>query len=156
MRSTTAGRVRADVNRVRHDVDATPDAVWNVLADGWLYPLWVVGATRMREVEDEWPEVGSKLHHSVGVWPLVLDDDTEVVECTPGRMLRLRARGWPGGEADVTLRLEERGAGTEVSIEEDIVDGPARYVPQPLRGLILRARNRETLQRLAWLAERRE
>lgn len=23
-------------------IEATPDQVWDVLADGWLYPLWVV------------------------------------------------------------------------------------------------------------------
>ena len=34
-------------------VHATPDQVWKVLADGWLYPLWVVGASRMREVDDD-------------------------------------------------------------------------------------------------------
>ena len=28
-----------------------PSAVWAVLADGWLYPVWVVGAARMREVD---------------------------------------------------------------------------------------------------------
>ena len=66
-------------------IRTTPDRVWDVLADGWLYPLWVVGATRMRAVDAGWPEVGSKLHHSVGVWPLVLDDNTEVLECEPGR-----------------------------------------------------------------------
>src|ERR1043165_7866722 len=55
-------------------VDATPDQVWSVLADGWLYPLWVVGASRMREVDDEWPEPGARLHHSVGTWPLLIDD----------------------------------------------------------------------------------
>ena len=47
-------------------VSATPEQVWDVLADGWLYPVWVVGASRMREVEDAWPAPGSKLHHSVG------------------------------------------------------------------------------------------
>lgn len=62
---------------------ATPEQVWGVLADGWLYPLWVVGASRMREVDDTWPAVGSKLHHSVGTWPALLDDTTEVVESTP-------------------------------------------------------------------------
>jgi len=25
-------------------IKATPEQVWDVLADGWLYPLWVVGA----------------------------------------------------------------------------------------------------------------
>ena len=27
-------------------VSATPEQVWEVLADGWLYPLFVVGASR--------------------------------------------------------------------------------------------------------------
>ena len=26
-----------------------------MLADGWLYPLFVVGASRMRDVDDDWP-----------------------------------------------------------------------------------------------------
>ena len=56
---------------------ATPEQVWAVLSDGWLYPVWV-GASRMREVDETWPEVGSKLHHSVGAWPLLIDDNTEV------------------------------------------------------------------------------
>ena len=34
-------------------IGTTPERVWDVLADGWLYPLWVVGASRMREVDDE-------------------------------------------------------------------------------------------------------
>ncbi|MDO9496445.1 MAG: SRPBCC family protein, partial [Nocardioides sp.] len=76
-------------------VQATPEQVWEILCDGWLYPLWVVGASRMRDVDDSWPEVGSKLHHSVGAWPALLDDNTEVEECRPLRMLRLRARAWP-------------------------------------------------------------
>ncbi len=76
---------------------ATPDEVWEVLADGWLYPLWVVGASRMREVDDEWPAPGARLHHSVGSWPLLIDDTTAVVECRPGALLELRARAWPGG-----------------------------------------------------------
>jgi uncharacterized protein YndB with AHSA1/START domain len=143
------------MNRVQQEVDAPPDDVWRVLADGWLYPLWVVGATRMRQVDDTWPEPGSKLHHSVGVWPLVIDDDTEVMESVPGHRLKLRARAWPGGEADVELRIEDRGAGSLVTIEEDLVEGPARFVPVPVRSPILQIRNRETLRRLAWLAERR-
>ena len=37
---------------------APPAAVWNVLSDGWLFPVWVVGASRMREVDDHWPPSG--------------------------------------------------------------------------------------------------
>lgn len=44
-----------DAVRISRDVDAPARAVWDVLADGWLYPLWVVGAARMRDVDHGWP-----------------------------------------------------------------------------------------------------
>ena len=136
-------------------IEATPDQVWQVLADGWLYPLWVVGASRMREVEDAWPAPGSKLHHSVGSWPVLISDETEVLESVPGSLLRLRAAAWPSGEAGVTIRLRPVDDGTEVTIEEDAIAGPGRLVPAPLRHAGLRWRNVETLRRLAFVAERR-
>jgi uncharacterized protein YndB with AHSA1/START domain len=140
---------------VQTTIDAPPDAVWRVLADGWLYPLWVVGASRIREVDDTWPEPGSMIHHSVGLWPAVLDDDTEVTHCVPGSLLGLRARAWPGGSADVTIRLEADGPRTLVTLAEDVARGPAALVPRPVRAPALAWRNRECLRRLAWLAERR-
>jgi hypothetical protein len=109
----------------------------------------------MREVEDTWPAVGSRLHHSVGVWPLLIDDNTEVVEAKPGRLLKLRARGWPLGEASVEIHLEPAGAETTVRIVEEPVSGPGALVPPPVRGLSLNWRNTETLRRLAYVAERR-
>ena len=136
-------------------IDTTPDRVWDVLADGWLYPLWVVGATRMRAVDATWPDVGSKIHHSVGVWPAVLDDDTEVLECDPGRFQRLRARGWPLGEAEVAIRLTAQGAGTLVAIDEEAVSGPGSYLPEPVKAVSIKIRNVESLRRLAFLAEGR-
>lgn len=136
-------------------VDTTPERVWDVLSDGWLYPLWVVGASRMREVDDHWPGEGARLHHSVGAWPALLDDETEVLEARPPALLRLRAHAWPSGAAEVVLRLEAVGSATEVTIEEDAVEGPATLVPKPVRDLGLRWRNEEALTRLALLAERR-
>ena len=123
-------------------MNATPDQVWEVLADGWLYPLWVVGASRMREVDDGWPAVGARLHHSVGTWPLLIDDETESVECEPGVRLVLHAHAWPAGRATVTLRLSPVGADTEVSIEEQATEGPgcagASRGPGPAPGLAQR------------------
>lgn len=136
-------------------ITATPDEVWNVLADGWLYPLWVVGATRMRDVDENWPEKGSRIHHSVGVWPLLINDHTEVLDVVPGRSISLRARAWPVGEAKVDIRLSDVGAQTEVVIEEDAIAGPGALVPEPFKGLTLKWRNVETLRRLAFIAERR-
>ncbi len=135
--------------------NASPQAVWDVLADGWLYPLWVVGATRMREVDDTWPQAGSKLHHSVGVWPAVIDDYTEVLEVEPLRRLALRARGWPMGEAKVVLELEELGSTTNVRIIEDATAGPGTLVPAALRHPMIKVRNVEALERLAHLVEGR-
>ena len=136
-------------------IKAPVDKVWDVLSDGWLYPVFVVGASRMRDVDESWPAVGSSLHHSVGVWPALIDDSTSVLEAVPQRMLRLRARGWPAGEAEVVFELEPRDGGTEVTIVEDAVAGPGRLVPKPLRDVQLAWRNVETLRRLAYIAERR-
>jgi hypothetical protein len=47
----------AEVSRV---VGTPPRKVWAVLADEWSYPLWVVGATHMRNVDLEWPAVMSR------------------------------------------------------------------------------------------------
>ena len=135
---------------------ATPEQVWRVLADGWLYPVFVVGASRMREVDDEWPAVGSRLHHSVGLWPLLINDSTDVLEASSPSYLRLKARAWPGGVAHVEFTLEPEDGGTRVTIREDAVSGPGRLMPGPLRQPALHWRNSETLRRLAFLAERRE
>ena len=136
-------------------VKAPPAAVWEILADGWLYPLWVVGASRIRDVDPSWPEPGSHIAHSVGAWPMLIDDTTEVTECRPGQLLALRARAWPAGEAAVEIRLTGSGPDTEVTMNEDAVTGPAVLVPKPVRDVTLNKRNAEALRRLAYLAERR-
>lgn len=139
------------------EVAANPAKCWEVLADGWLYPLWVVGATRMRDVDEDWPTVGSKLHHSVGVWPLVIDDYTEVVACEPQQRLTLRARAWPAGEAHVDILIEpmDDGRRTQIHIEEKAVAGPGRLVPAPVEDFLIDRRNEEALNRLAMLIEGR-
>lgn len=137
-------------------IEATPAQVWEVLADGWLYPLWVVGATRMRAVDDHWPAVGSRLHHSVGAWPLVIDDQTVVEESEPERLLQLHAKGWPLGTARVVMELAAaEGGATDVTMSEDAHQGPGRLVPAFVRQPPMLWRNHEALRRLALLVEGR-
>lgn len=143
------------IAEVTRTVNASPADVWRVLDDGWLYPLWVVGASRMRDVDAAWPTPGTQLHHSVGSWPLLLDDTTEVLDVRPGEMIRLKARGWPAGAAEVLITTEPSGPGTLVRIREDASEGPGTLVPRPLRQLGVVPRNREALKRLAFLAEGR-
>ena len=140
---------------VSRRVAARPDDVWAVLADGWSYVSWVVGTSRMRAVDKAWPERGSTLHHSAGLWPLLLNDETEVLDVDPGRRIELLAKGRPFGEAAVTITVEPDGDGTRVRLAEDVASGVARVVPYPLRRMGIGPRNVETLRRLALLAERR-
>ncbi|MBC7596778.1 MAG: SRPBCC family protein [Kineosporiaceae bacterium] len=136
-------------------VQATSDQVWSVLADGWLYPLWVVGASRIREVDNTWPAEGSSIHHSMGVWPVLIDDRTSVLEANPGSHIRLRARGWPLGEAEVEITLRAEGSHTEIAIAEHPTAGPGVLVPNVINDVLLKWRNTETLRRLAYVVERR-
>lgn len=139
---------------VSRHVNARPEAVWRVLSDGWSYPSWVVGASRMRAVDPRWPQEEAKVHHSAGAWPVLLSDSTSVVLSEPNRRLVLQARGWPVGEARVDIRIEPADGGCEVTIFEDATHGVAKLVPAPVRQLLMGGRNTETLQRLAFLAER--
>lgn len=132
---------------------ASPATVFAVLSDGWLYASWVVGASRIRDVDADWPAVNSRIHHSVGSWPLMIGDQTYVEEMKPNSLLAMVARAWPAGEALVRIELEPHGSGTNVVIHEDARRGPATLIPGPLRHLALKGRNVESLKRLAYLAE---
>lgn len=132
-----------------------PEAVFRVLADGWVYPGWVVGASRMRNVDAAWPQPGAQLHHSVGVWPALLNDTTSSVSWDPPRQVVMTARGWPIGEARVTIDVKPFADGCLVRIQEEAVSGPVKAIPPVVADALLHWRNAETLNRLAYLAERR-
>jgi hypothetical protein len=138
-----------------HRVAASPADVWSVLADGWSFATWVVGACRIRSVDPDWPAPGASVHHSFGLWPLVVNDDTLVLAAQQDRELVLRAKGWPVGEATVRITLTPDGAGTVLTLQEDATAGPGRLLPRPVRQLGLLPRNRESLRRLGFLAEGR-
>jgi uncharacterized protein YndB with AHSA1/START domain len=140
---------------VRHRVNATPAAVFDVLRDGWAYSNWVVGTSHMRAVEADWPAAGSRLFHSSGVWPLLVEDETQVEEMSPDHRLVLTARGRPLGQARVEITLGSEGTGTVVTLDEIPVQGPGRWFYNPLAERLLRHRNEETLARLAAIVERR-
>lgn len=137
------------------EINCSPEEVFAVLADGWVFPTWVVGASRMRNVDDDWPAVGSKLQHSFGVWPAVINDETTVLEWDPPRRMVMQPAGWPIGEARVAIDVKPRGPGCVVRLTELAVRGPGSLIPQPLLDVPLHVRNVETLRRLAFIAEGR-
>jgi hypothetical protein len=145
------------VAEISLNIEASIDAVWAVLADGWSYAGWVVGASHIRDVDTGWPKPGARIHHSVGPWPLVIQDTTEVVACEPTRLLELDARLWPAGAARITFTLQARSESlTHVRMAERVVRGPSALLPKFVQDLLLIPRNKETLQRLNALARGRQ
>jgi hypothetical protein len=131
----------------------SPEAVFAVLADGWSYASWVVGASHIRQVDPGWPEPGTRIHHSVGPWPMVVRDVTTVRALERPTMLELDARLWPVGEARIRLELTETEPNTtELRMTERVVRGPGRVLPDAVQALPLVPRNRESLRRLVDLA----
>ncbi len=143
----------ASVSRV---VAAPPDQVFAVLADGWSYSNWVTGTSHMRAVQGTWPEVGAKLFHAAGLWPVVTRDETVVRQVAHNARLELIAKGWPIGEARVVIELvPTTPAATEVRLAETPISGPGKWLHNPLTELLLTRRNVESLARLAAIVERR-
>jgi hypothetical protein len=146
-----------EMTEVRMVVRASADRVYAELADGWTYVGWVVGANHVRDVDSNWPAPGSKIHHMVGSWPAAVSDNTESLECEPGRRLLLLARAWPFGEAMVEfLLIEQDSSHTEVILREAPSAGPGRWLDNPVLRAVLRSRNTETLSRLRDRVEHRE
>lgn len=139
--------------QVTSTIRASAENVFAVIADGWSYAGWVVGASHIRAVDDAWPRVGARIHHSVGPWPLTLQDTTEVRAVDPPWSIELSARLWPLGTAVVRLELRATGpASCQVLMSEEAVGGPGRLIPHAAQAVLLTPRNKESLARLADLA----
>ncbi|MGW7537329.1 SRPBCC family protein [Amycolatopsis sp. NPDC054798] len=138
---------------VSRTVPAPPEAVFDVLADGWSYSGWVVGSCHIRDVDPSWPAVGARIHHSIGGWPLQLEDTTAVLAVEPGVSLELEARGGAFATAKIVLSLAPDGAGgTRVSMAEWATGGIGGLLPESLQALALAPRNKESLARLSAMA----
>lgn len=137
-------------------INATPEAVFDVLADGRSYGYWVVGSGEIREVEDGFPAIGTAFHHKVGWGPFKVADETRIEACERPHRLKLRAKARPLGTAVVELELYPHPQGTRVVMTEDAGDRLTSLVFTPLTHFAVRARNVESLRRLARLAEDRQ
>ncbi len=133
-------------------MQATPEAIWEVLADPTTYPDWLVGAQVIRQVDDEFPAPGADFHHTVGVSDdAALPDKTTAVDADPPHRLQLKVRARPFFQGMVTFRLEPKGDGTEVTVHEEPI-GWLRLAG-PVLDPILSARNKQSLAKLSELVE---
>ena len=136
-------------------VDAPPPAVWDVLADPPSYEAWVVGNKEVRDHDAGWPAPGTEFHHKVGFGPVAVKDKTVALDSQPPRKLVMNVRALPLGHGIVTFELQEAGSGTLVRMEEHPAGGPAKYT-WPVLAPLVKARNTETLKRLAQVVESRQ
>ena len=136
-------------------IAASPEAVFNVLADPRGYAYWVIGSMEVRGASSDWPRAGSRFYHTVGIGPLRIKDHSVVEEVRPDRFLQLVAKARPLGNARVKLELEPAAGGTRITMIEDPADKLTAFVFQPLTHLFTWARNVRSLDRLAELAEGR-
>lgn len=139
-------------------IGSSPDRVFAALTDPSTYPQWLRGCKEIRAVDADWPEPGSAFHHRVGVWPLHVDDRTEVVALDRPRRLELLARARPAGDARVVFDLAPEGDGCRVALRERPVHGPGHWLwaggGRPLLALQLLARNKDSLRLLRDHVER--
>lgn len=140
---------------VTERASVSAEDIFNVLADGWKYASWVVGTAHIRAVDHDWPRPGSRIHHSVGPWPLQGKDISRVKEMEWGRLLELEARLWPIGSATVRITLEPEDGGTLIHLAEAVTGGPLARIPHAVQKLFIAPRNRESLSRLIDLAQGR-
>jgi hypothetical protein len=91
----------------------------------------------------------------VGIGPLKLNDNTEVLEVIEPVHLVLQARARPLGTARVILDLIDLGDRTQVTMTEGPGDRFSRLLHNPVADFLLRRRNNEALRRLERLAVER-
>lgn len=139
-------------------IEASPDEVFAVLLDPTTYPDWLVGAQHIRAVDDDWPALGSKFHHAIGIGPAAVPGSTSVLSSSPPEELILAAGMGPFGEAAVRFSLEPAPDGTLVRFEELPVRGVARFVwrvARPMVSVGLWGRNAVSLAALSRVVRER-
>jgi uncharacterized protein YndB with AHSA1/START domain len=105
---------------VRRLIPSPRAQVFAALTNPETYPHWLVGARDIRDVDVEWPAVGSAFHHRVGlVGPLTVADLSKVLAVEAPRLLRLEVRARPFGRGQATFTLEAApGDSTIVQLDE--------------------------------------
>lgn len=132
---------------VQTTIDAPVAEVWDALVDVRTYPRWLIGARRIRRVDDGWPAPGTAFHHEVGLGgPFTIRDSTRAEAVEDGRRLELDVRARPLLRANVTFDLRATPGGTEVTLEEHPT-GWHRVLAPVLAPLVM-ARNRASLEKL--------
>lgn len=140
---------------VRQTIQASTAAVWDVLIDPTTYPRWLIGAQKIRDVDDSWPEVDSAFHHRVGVWPVLIDDKSIIREVRTQHRLVIEVRATPAVRGVVQFDLEDadEGRATVVEMSEEPLHRLVGNVLRPILDPLTHLRNKRSLEKFEQLVE---
>ncbi|MET9508758.1 SRPBCC family protein [Streptomyces flavidovirens] len=140
---------------VRHQLIRTsPEAVWEVLADGSRYSDWVVGTSDSRPGKGHWPEVGATIDYTVCVGPWTLTGQTIVRRAAPPHELELEVDSGPLGTARIAIEVRPWGEDALVILDEHPLRGVGGALHNAALDAVLQLRHRSMLGRLAKVVER--
>lgn len=127
-------------------VPAKRAEVYEVLSDPATYPSWLVGNSRVAEIDDDFPQAGAEFEHTVMAGLMRIDDHSESIGADRNRRLAMRVHAGRF-HARVQFDLESCGKGTtSVRLAEQPI-GLLSFATPLLRPLLY-ARNRASLERL--------
>ncbi len=112
------------------ETTASPDKVWEVLADGWRYPGWVVGASRMRAVDPAWPAPGARIHIRSDCGRSSSTTTPRFSRRIRGKSLTLLARAKAFGRARIEIQVRPDGVGSVIEMGEHLASPPMSWFPQ--------------------------
>lgn len=139
---------------VRHRlIQASPQAVWDVLADGDQYARWVVGTSDVTPKSGRWPQVGATVAYEVRLGALRLDNESVVRRCVEGSELELEAKAGKLGTARIAIELRPWGEQCLVVVDEHPLRGPGGLLHNVGVEALIQVRHRAMLARLARLCE---
>jgi hypothetical protein len=132
----------------RITIEATPEQIFAVLLDPYSYPEWLVGARRIRSVDETWPEPGSAFHHVVGFGPITVADSTRIVQASAPALLELDVRARPFGRARTRFAVVALDhARSDLALEETPTS-PVLRLLTPVLDAGIAVRNDASLKRL--------
>jgi uncharacterized protein YndB with AHSA1/START domain len=127
-------------------IPLSPEAVWDILADPRTYPDWLAGAQRIRHVDSQFPQAGTKFDHEVGpAEEVTVADDTKSLGAHRPDRLDLEVHAGPM-QGVVEFHLAATSGGTEVRMREAPIG--AFRAAMPLIRPVLYLRNKGSLARL--------
>ncbi len=131
----------------------SPEEVFDHLIHVEEYPQWLLGASEIRRIEDDWPAVGSSFHHTVGRGPFRVEDRSKILVIDRPHRLELHVRATPVVQGHATFRVQGCENGSSLSLQEEPAMERIGAILRPVMDPATHMRNHRSLQKLVQLMD---